>query len=88
MIEYSRYFSQPDLLARVPKLFLIQGSIYLGLELIGLLIMAEYHENPNEDRQAIVNEEENSDSDKSITSNSELILNDEINSIGVRLGII
>lgn len=50
--------------------------------------MAEYHENPNEDRQAIVNEEENSDSDKSITSNSELILNDEINSIGVRLGII
>lgn len=70
----------------MPKLFLIQGSIYLGLELIGLLIMAEYHENPNEDRQAIVNDEEGSDSDKSITSNSELILSDEINSIGVRLG--
>lgn len=62
-------------------LFLIQGFIFLGLQVTGVLIMSEYYENKDsgEDQQPI-NEEPIVDA-----TSSDLVLNDDINSLGVRL---
>lgn len=59
----------------MPKLFLIQGFICLGLEVIGLLIMSEYHEDlsRSDSEEAIINQ-----------TDDKMIVSDETNSLGVR----
>lgn len=75
------------MLARVPKLFLIQGSIYLALELVGFLIMAEFYDDRNttstDDDQPINNAFD--DSFNSSDTKEILPINDEVNSLGVKL---
>ena len=70
----------------MPKLFLIQGFIYLGLEVIGLLIMAEYYEQASDSSsQEAINQVE---SEASAVEDAEMIKSpdvDEVNSLGVRL---
>ena len=37
-MNYS-YFSQPEILDRIPKLFYLLGGLYLGLEIIALFLI-------------------------------------------------
>jgi hypothetical protein len=78
--NFHRYFSQKDLLVRVPKCFLILASVYFVTQVMGFFMMFEKDENP-ENEQLIEN---NVNSDELDINEESLKLNEEVNSIGVR----
>lgn len=66
-----------DLLERVPKVFLILGSSYFILQLIGLSLLANYQQ--EQSNSVSINNEENIESDKE----NLVVPQEEINSLGV-----
>lgn len=52
-----RYFSQPDLLVKVPFVFVIMGLVTVGFSAIGLLLIFEkkFNEMPNSSESEILN---------------------------------
>lgn len=80
-IYFQRYFSQPDLLVRVPNIFLIQGAIFVVLQLTGCLIMSEYYEVEGIENVLVNEENEVQESEKTISNDVALA---EVNSLGVR----
>lgn len=90
-----RYFSQSDLLERVPKVFIILGATYAALQIFGCLLICDCKNVSNLNSQTnLINDsfDENLDRSKeskkcNVNSNINLIKNDndeEINTIGVR----
>lgn len=76
-----------ELLERIPKVFLILGSIYITLQMIGFSLICEFYPKPIDtnfsDTEQIINRESEdslsiSENDVPINSNP-----DEINSLGV-----
>ena len=93
----SRYFSKLhiDLLERVPKCFLLMCGLYLTLQLIGVSLIAQYQENPEEVSLSISTAENENEFSNELSERSgdESLINsvvkkgtdfDEINSLGVR----
>jgi hypothetical protein len=80
----NRYFSQAEVIERIPKIFLILGTLFSVLHLTGNLILSERRE----DKNAQKNEHPSINSDLiSIDSTENLVSSkeyEETNSLGVR----
>ncbi|RNA25051.1 oxalate:formate antiporter-like isoform X1 [Brachionus plicatilis] len=66
-----KYFSNPELLARVPKIFLILGGVYALLQVVGVGLLAERKDDPSVQINDFCEE-------------TELIKSEKMNSLGVR----
>lgn len=81
-----RYFSNEDLLNRVPKIFLVFGVINAGLQILGLLLMKE-RQVPVKRLDGMINETDESDNESESDQYSGLLQKekrDAKNSLGVR----
>ncbi len=79
LIKIKRYFSDRDLLNRVPKIFLIMSGICLCFQIIGCLLMFERNE-PS--KRILIHNSINDDEQDA--EKTELIYTKKINSLGLK----